>query len=98
MIEDVGEQHVVHVATVARHVDNFMAVVRQLADPLGVMHVDTLIEPVPGKAENTVAQADHLIGEVSGNLFHQGDGVLLGLLVRDLFAARFVFYRAGNCF
>ncbi len=41
MVQDVGEQQIVHVAAVAGDIDNFMAVVRQLAYALGVMHVDT---------------------------------------------------------
>ncbi len=61
MVQDVGEQQIVHVAAVAGDIDNFMAVVRQLAYALGVMHVDTLVQAVPGEAENAVGQADHLV-------------------------------------
>ena len=98
VVKHVGEQQVVHVAAVAGHIDNFMALVRQLAYALGVVHVDPLIEPVPRKAEDTVGQANHLVREVSGNLFHQRDSVLLRLIVGDLFAARFIFHRTGNRF
>ena len=96
MVEHVGEQQVVHVAAVAGHVNYLVAVVGQLAHALGVMDVDALIEAVPGKAQHAVAEADHLIGEVGRNLFHQRDGVLLRLLVRNLLAARLVFYRFGD--
>ncbi len=75
-----------------------MAVVGKLAHTLGVVYVNPLIETVPRKAQDTVAKADHLVGEVGRNLFHQGDGVLLRLLVGDFFAARFVFDGAGNGF
>ena len=61
MVQDVGEQQIVHVAAVAGDIDNFMAVVRQLAYALGVMHVDALVQAVPGEAENAVGQADHLV-------------------------------------
>ena len=98
MVQDVGEQQIVHVAAVAGDIDNFMAVVRQLAYALGVMHVDALVQAVPGEAENAVGQADHLVREVRGNLFHQCNRVLLGLLVGNFLAARFVFHRAGNRF
>ena len=98
MVQDVGEQQIVHMAAVARDVDDLVAFVRQLADTLGVMDVDTLIQPVPGKAQHAVGQANHLIGEVRGDLFHQGDSVLLSLLMGNFLAARFVFYRAGNGF
>ena len=98
MIQDVGEQQIVHVAAVAGDIDNLMAVVRQLAYALGVMHVDALVQAVPGEAENAVGQADHLVREVRGNLFHQRDSVLLSLLMRNFLAARFVFHRAGNRF
>ena len=40
VIEDVREQQIVHVAAVAGDIDNLVAVVRQLAYALGVMHVD----------------------------------------------------------
>ena len=73
-----------------------MAIVRQLAHALGVMDVDTLIQAVPGKAQNTVSQANHLVREVRRNLFHQRNGVLLRFFMGDFFAARFIFYRAGN--
>jgi hypothetical protein len=75
-----------------------MAIMRQLAHALGVMHVDALIQAVPGKAENTVGQANHLVGEVRGDLFHQRNGVLLRFLMRNFLAARFVFNGAGNRF
>ena len=43
-------EQVVHVAAVAGHINNFMAVMRQLANALGVMDVNALIEAVPCKA------------------------------------------------
>ena len=61
VIQDVREQQIVHVAAVAGDIDNLMAVVRQLAYALGVMHVDALVQAVPGEAENAVGQADHLV-------------------------------------
>ncbi len=61
MVQDVGEQQIVHVAAVAGDIDNFMAVVRQLAYALGVMHVDTTGTGGSGEAENAVGQADHLV-------------------------------------
>ena len=75
-----------------------MAIMRQLAYALGVMNVDALIQAVPGKAENTIGQANHLVREVRCNLFHQRNGVLLGFLMRYFLAARFVFNGASNRF
>ena len=60
MVQDVGEQQIVHVAAVAGDIDNFMAVVRQLAYALGVMHVDARYRRFR-EAENAVGQADHLV-------------------------------------
>ena len=70
-----------------------MAVLRQLAHAFGVGDVDALIQPVPGPAQHAVGQAHGFVGEIGGDLFHQRDGVLLGFLVRDLLAARFVLDR-----
>ena len=98
VIEHVGEKQVVHVAAVAGDIDNFMAIMRQLAYTLGVMNVDALIQAVPGKAENTIGQANHLIREVRCDLFHQRNGVLLSFLMRNFLAARFVFNGAGDRF
>ena len=98
MINDVREQQIVHMAAVARDINDLVAFMRQLAHALGVMHVNALIQPVPGKAQHAVGQANHLIGEVCGDLFHQGDSVLLRLFMRNFLAARFVFYRTGNGF
>ena len=98
VIEHVGEKQVVHVAAVAGDIDNFMAIMRQLAYTLSVMNVDALIQAVPGKAENTIGKANHLVREVRGNLFHQRNGVLLGFLMRNLLATRFVFNGAGDRF
>jgi len=60
--------------------------------------VNPLIEAVPREAEDTVREANHLVGEVRGDLFHQRDCVLLRFLVRNFLAARFVFYGTGNRF
>ncbi|MOA02317.1 hypothetical protein D3C78_1217640 [compost metagenome] len=98
MIEHVGEQQIIHVAAVAGHVDNLMTVVGQLAHTLGVMNVNPLVQTVPGEAQDTVRQTDHLVREVRCNLFHQCDSVLLRFLMRDFLASRFVFNRAGNRF
>ena len=98
VIEHVGEQQVVHVAAVAGNINNFVPVVRQLANAFCVVNVNSLIQPVPGEAQNTVGQANHLVREVGGDLFHQRNGVLLRLFMGDFLAARFVFYRAGNRF
>ena len=43
VIEHIREEQVVHVAAVAGHINNFMAVMRQLANALGVMDVNALI-------------------------------------------------------
>ena len=98
VIQHVGKQHIVHMAAVAGHIDNFMPVVRQLTNALGVMDVNPLIKTVPGKAQNTVGQTDHLVGEVGSNLFHQRNGVLLRLFMGDFFAARFIFHGASDGF
>nr|VUD29704.1 Uncharacterised protein [Raoultella sp. NCTC 9187] len=75
-----------------------MPFVRQLPHALGVVNVNALIQPVPGKAQHAVGQANHLVGEVCGDLFHQRDRVLLRLLVGDFLAAGFVFHRTGDGF
>ncbi|SVK50300.1 Uncharacterised protein [Acinetobacter baumannii] len=93
VIQHVGQQQIVHVAAVAGHVDDLVAVLRQLAHALGVGDVDALIQPVPGPAQHAIGQTHGFVGEVGGDLFHQRDGILLGLLVRDLLAARFVLDR-----
>ena len=80
-------------AAVAGHVDDLVAVLRQLAHALGVGDVDALIQPVRGPAQHAVGQAHGFVGEIGGDLFHQRDGVLLGFLVRDLLAAGFVLDR-----
>ena len=98
MINHVREQQIIHMAAVARDINDLVAFVRQLAHALGVMHVNALIQTVPGKAQHAVCQANHLVGEVRGDLFHQGDSVLLRLFMRNFLAARFVFYRTGNGF
>ena len=85
-------------AAVAGHINNFMPVMRQLANALGVMDVNALIEAVPCKAQDAVRKTDHLIGEVRGNLFHQRNGVLLCFFMRNLFTARFVFNSTGDRF
>src|SRR5690606_10101779 len=76
VIQHVGEQQIVHVTAVARYIDNLVAVVRQLTHALGVVDVNALIEAVPRKAQDTIGETNHLVGEVRGDLFHQRDGVL----------------------
>ncbi len=85
-------------AAVAGHIDNFVAVVRKLAHTLGVMHVNALVEAVPGETKHAIGNTNRLVGEVGGDLFHQCDSILLGFLVRDFFSARLVFDGAGNRF
>ena len=85
-------------AAVARNIDDFVAIVRQLAYTLCIMNVNPLIQTVPGKAQNTVRQTNHFVGEVGGNLFHQRNGILLRFFVGDFFTARFIFYRARDSF
>ena len=96
VIQHVRKQQVVHVTAVARHIYQLMTVVGQLANALGVMDVDALVKAVPGKAQNTVSQADHLVREIRRNLFHQRNRVLLRFFMGDFFAARFIFYRFRN--
>ena len=98
MIQNVRQQHVIHMAAVAGDIDNFMPVVRQLANAFCIVNVNTLIQSVPGESQNTVSQADHLVGEVGGDLFHQRNGILLRFFVGDFFTAGFIFYRTGDCF
>ena len=85
-------------AAVTGHIDNFMPVVRQLAYALGVVNVNALVQTVPGEAEDTVGQTNHLVGEVRRDLFHQRNSVLLGFLVGNFLAACFVLYRFGDGF
>ena len=83
-------------AAVAGNVNQPVPVQRQLTNAFAAADVDALINFAPGPADNAVGQADHLIREVGRNLFHQLNGVLLRFFLRNLLAARFVFYRLGD--
>ncbi|CSB32230.1 Uncharacterised protein [Vibrio cholerae] len=47
MIKHIRKQQVIHMATVTRHVDNLMAILRQATHRCGVIDVQTLVDAVP---------------------------------------------------
>ena len=98
MIEHIGEQQVVHVAAVAGHIHYLMAILCQLAHPLCIMDIQSLIEAVPGPAENAISHAQSVIGEVSGHFVHHGNGILTRFFNGDFFGFRFIFNGFFNRF
>ena len=98
MIEHIGEQQIIHVAAMARHIDNLVAILRQLAHFFAAINVDALIETTPEPAHHAVGNANRFIREVGGNFFHHLDSILLRFLMGDFFAACFIFDSFFNRF
>ncbi len=98
MIKHIGEQQIIHVTAMAGHIYDFMAILRQLAHAFAAVNVDALIKFAPRPAHDAVGYPNRFIGEVSSNLFHQLNGILLRFFMRDFFAARFIFNRFGYRF
>ena len=93
VIDDVGEQQVVHVAAVAGDVDDLVPFLCQLAYLLGAVDGEPAVELVPQPAEETLAETDQPIGEVGGDLVHIAVSPLLGFLEADPFALGLLFNR-----
>jgi hypothetical protein len=67
VVDHVGQQQVVHVAAVARHVDDLRALARGL-EPLGVQHLDAVVELRPQSGQQHVHEADEAVRVVGGDL------------------------------
>ncbi|MNZ43468.1 hypothetical protein D3C78_610710 [compost metagenome] len=80
VIDDVGEQQVVHVAAMAGDVDYLVPFLGQLAHLLGTVDREAAVELVPEPAEESLPEADQPEGEVGGDLVHVAMGALLRLL------------------
>ena len=93
VIDNVGEQQVVHVAAMAGHIDDLVPLLRQLAYLLGAIDRQAAVEFVPQPAEETLAEADQPEGEIGGDLVHVAVGALLRLLEADPLALGLLFNR-----
>ncbi|MNE01220.1 hypothetical protein D3C80_936530 [compost metagenome] len=91
VIDDVGEQQVVHVAAMAGDVDYLVPFLGELAHLLGPVDREAAVELVPEPAEESLPEADQPEGEVGGDLVHVAMGALLRLLQADALASGLFF-------
>ncbi|MNS68378.1 hypothetical protein D3C72_1016580 [compost metagenome] len=91
VVDDVGEQQVVHVAAMAGDVDYLVPFLGELAHLLGTVDREAAVELVPEPAEESLPEADQPEGEVGGDLVHVAMGALLRLLQADALASGLFF-------
>ena len=68
MVDDIGEQQIIHMAAVAGNIDDLVTIPGQAPHLLGPAHRDAAIKLVPQPAHHPVTQPDQAIGEIGANL------------------------------
>ncbi len=83
--QQVGEQQVVDVAAVARHINHFVAL-GDLLHAFDVIDLDAVVDLVPEPAQHHFQEADRGVGVVRGDFVAITQGLGLGFFQGDVFA------------
>ncbi len=83
--QQIGEQQIVDVAAVARHVDHFVTL-GDFLHTFDVVDLDPVVDLVPEPAQHHFQKADRGVGVVRGDLVAVAQGLGLGFFSGEMFS------------